>query len=252
MSRKPANQHKTNSPARERLPLEVVGTDLADHVTVNMQDASTIKVHANFLGKPGNDKIFAAAGVASIAVRLCGGGDYAFVSSGIALSATLDGGAGNDHLKGGAGHDVILGGDGDDVLVGGEGRDLLEGGAGADRIVGNADDDILIAGVLLLNDESRASALDQIMAEWTSGRDYATRVNNLRDGSGSTDRLNGSSFLQDGVTVANDGARDVITGSSGLDWFLFNEDEDKATDLSDEEFSPTYSPFCGGELKNIA
>ena len=36
-------------------------------------------------------------------------------------------------------------------------------------------------------------------------------------------------------TVFDDGARDVLTGSSGLDWFIFNTEEDKATDLSDEE-----------------
>jgi N-acetylneuraminic acid mutarotase len=217
--------------------LEVVATDLADHVTVNMQDASTIKVHADFLGEAGGEKTFAATGVSKIAVLLCGGDDHAVVSSGVAIPATIDGGAGDDHLKGGDGHDVLLGGDGDDVLVGGGGRDLVIGGTGADRIIGNADDDILIAGALLFDDDTRDAAIEQVMAEWTSTRDYATRVNNLRDGSGSTDRLNGNIFLQDGVSVADDGARDVITGSSGLDWFLFNEEEDKATDLNDEEFA---------------
>jgi len=37
--------------------------------------------------------------------------------------------------------------------------------------------------------------------------------------------------------VFDDGARDLLTGSSGIDWFIFNSDEDKATDLSDEEFA---------------
>ena len=37
-------------------------------------------------------------------------------------------------------------------------------------------------------------------------------------------------------TVFDDAARDLLTGSSGLDWFIFNSDEDKATDLSDAEF----------------
>ena len=38
-------------------------------------------------------------------------------------------------------------------------------------------------------------------------------------------------------TVFDDAARDLLTGSSGLDWFIFNSQEDKATDLSDEEFA---------------
>ena len=41
----------------------------------------------------------------------------------------------------------------------------------------------------------------------------------------------------DGVTVFDDDARDVLTGSAGLDWSLFNDAQDKATDLSDDEFA---------------
>jgi hypothetical protein len=77
------------------------------------------------------------------------------------------------------------------------------------------------------------------MREWTSGHDYATRVDNLR-GAGSEDRLNGDIFLKtDGpeATVFDDAVRDLLTGSEGLDWFIFNATEDKATDLKDEEFA---------------
>jgi Ca2+-binding RTX toxin-like protein len=129
------------------------------------------------------------------------------------------------------------------LLVGGSGRDLLIGGLGADRIVGNAADDILIAGRTAY--DLHDLALCKIMAEWTSERDYLTRVANLRDGTGSPEeRENGEYFLRtqqpEGSeltpTVFDDGARDVLTGSSGLDWFIFNTDEDKATDPNDEEF----------------
>jgi len=165
------------------------------------------------------------------------GNDTIQVSGGLAFSAWLDGGDGDDRLKGGAGHDVLLGGAGDDLLVGGAGRDLLIGGVGIDRIVGNPDDDILIAGRTLFDTNDRA--LCAILHEWTSDRDYATRVDNLR-GAGSGDRWNGDIFLKtDGpeATVFDDGVRDLLTGSEGLDWFIFNDSEDKATDLSDEEFA---------------
>ena len=74
------------------------------------------------------------------------------------------------------------------------------------------------------------------MDEWTSARAYNVRVQNLLDGTGSVDRQNGPFFLND-TTVHDDGAADVLTGSSGQDWFIFNMDgdggvKDKATDLS--------------------
>jgi uncharacterized delta-60 repeat protein len=159
-----------------------------------------------------------------IAYGLAGDDDIQ-VAGGVTLSAWLYGDAGNDRLKGGAGHDILLGGDGDDLLVGGGGRDLLIGGTGADRIVGNADDDILIA-VWTSFDEDHV-ALSAIMAEWTSAGDYTTRTDSLA-----------STFS--GLSL-DDGAKDVLTGSSGQDWFFANLDAgvlDKITDLSADEFQP--------------
>jgi hypothetical protein len=90
------------------------------------------------------------------------------------------------------------------------------------------------------NDE----ALCKIMKEWTfQDREFGVRVANL-DGTGTgTDfenRLNGDYFFKIGGTVPtvfDDGARDLLTGGSGIDWFIFNSDEDKATDLNDEELA---------------
>ena len=175
------------------------------------------------------------------------GDDDIKLEGGISLSAWLYGDAGNDRLKGGAGHDAIFGGDGDDLLLGKSGRDLLIGGVGADRIIGNADDDILIAGSTAFDfDANRRlkatherSLLD-IMQEWTSSRDYAVRVANLTNGSGSTDGENGSTFLKTGgadATVFDDDDKDVLTGSSGSDWFFFDLEDDRATDLKDEVFA---------------
>ena len=164
------------------------------------------------------------------------------VAANVGLPAKLDGGAGDDMLKGGPANDILLGGDGDDLLVGGAGRDLLIGGRGEDRIVGNWDDDILISGFTAY--DANAVALLAIMAEWTSDRDYTTRVDNLRGIGGGG--LNQGYFLTtegDARTVFDDDARDILTGGWGRDWFLANclhDDEgrrDRITDLSANEFA---------------
>jgi Ca2+-binding RTX toxin-like protein len=185
------------------------------------------------------------------------GDDDIAVAGGIPTPVRLYGEGGNDRLRGGDGDDVLIGGDGDDLLVGGGGRDLLIGGRGADRIVGNEGDDILIAGFTAFEDPSLAiheAALTAIMAEWTSTRSYADRVKNLRGEQAGREaafaqRANAEIFLAVDAThgrvttLYDDDAADVLTGSSGQDWFLFNADgesgtrKDKATDLSAAEFA---------------
>jgi Ca2+-binding RTX toxin-like protein len=158
------------------------------------------------------------------------GDDDVQVAGSIALPAWLYGGDGDDRLKGGSGPNVLLGGAGDDLLVGGSGRDLLIGGTGADRLVGNAEDDVLIGGVTSL--DATPSALCAVMQEWTrTDRGYADRISDLRYGGG----LNGSARLNE-TTAFNDAGADVLTGSSGSDWFLFDSTHDRVTDLRDQAF----------------
>ena len=178
------------------------------------------------------------------------GDDDIQVTGNTNVAMWLYGDGNNDRLKGGAGNDVLMGGDGDDLLAGGSGRDLLIGGTGADRLVGDADDDILIAGYTLY--DINQMALAAVMAEWTSTRSYSQRVANISNGTiAGTDasrfdnRVNGGYFLRADGTNANvldDNAVDLLTGSSGQDWFLFNADgedgskKDKVTDLKADEF----------------
>jgi hypothetical protein len=54
----------------------------------------------------------------------------------------------------------------------------------------------------------------------------------LRNGTG----LNGSVVLN-ATTLSNDADADVLTGSAGYDWFLFDASRDRVTDLSDEAFT---------------
>ena len=117
------------------------------------------------------------------------------------------------------------------VLTVGDGRDLLIGGTGADRIVGNADDDILIGGVTRY--DCNESALCAIMDEWTrTDLRYLDRIATLQTG---TRRDRNVRLNSD--TVFNDSDKDVLTGSSGLDWFFFDQQQDRATDLKDEVFA---------------
>ena len=197
------------------------------------------------------------------------GNDNIQVAGSISLSAWLYGDAGDDRLKGGGGHDALFGGLGNDLVVGQSGRDMLVGGRGTDRMVGNADDDILIAGYTAFDydygtypggilRDSHQAAVHKIMEEWTFVRDYypewtpewdyQTRLKNLTDHTDSTaDRRNGEYYLigpstqqPERQTVFDDGDRDVLTGSAGVDWFFFNsdpdQDGDRATDLKDEAF----------------
>jgi hypothetical protein len=59
-----------------------------------------------------------------------------------------------------------------------------------------------------------------------------------RDGSESpgTGSLAGSGIKLEG-NVFDDDSQDVLTGSQGDDWFLWNSVEDRATDLGDEVFA---------------
>jgi hypothetical protein len=153
------------------------------------------------------------------------GNDTITVASSVTTSAWLYGGDGDDKLTGGSGNDVLIGGAGNDNLNGGGGRDLLIGGDGADQLTGTGSNtsDILISGTTSF--DANAAALNAIMAEWTSAHSYATRVNNLTNGSGSPDRLNGNYFLQNGQTVFNDAFTDTLNYTA-QDWLFYDSSRD--------------------------
>src|SRR5262249_3447221 len=86
--------------------------------------------------------------------------------------------------------------------------------------------------------DANGTALGAIMFEWTSPRDYATRRNNIHDGSGSVDRVNGNYFLSP-TTVHDDAAADRVTGSTEEDWFFgcsLGPKKDTLTDRLTDEF----------------
>jgi hypothetical protein len=211
-----------------KMALVVGGTESSDNITITPNGCEGgIRVILNCVSLG----TFSPTG--RILVFAQGGNDDVQVSGSIGRTVEAYGGLGCDRLRGGAGDDVLLGGDGDDLIIGGNGRDLLIGGIGRDRLVGNADDDILIAGTTAY--DADCEALCAVMEEWTRcDANYTTRVNHLRQGTG----LNGSIVLTD-ATVFDDGVEDILTGSSGADWFLINTDpagRDRVTDRHAHEF----------------
>ena len=98
-------------------------------------------------------------------------------------------------------------------------------------LVGGNRDDLLIAGKTSYDDNDEA--LLALLNEWASDTDYDQRVDNVRNGAGS---LAGTGIrLESGVTVMDDDDEDVLTGSSGQDWFFFDPLLDKVTGQKKDE-----------------
>lgn len=197
-------------------------------------DASGFSVPVTMMGRGGDDRLTGGR-----ADDLLDGGQGDDKLEGGRGNDLLDGGPGRDHLDGGRGHDILLGGDGDDDLDGAADGDLLIGGQGKDHLQAGGDGDLLIAGFTAF--DANSSALNAILAEWTSNRSYATRVANLRgDGTGS--RANEGYFLNVSgpeATVFDDDKADILAGDSGRDWFfahLTGNKKDKIIDLNNSEW----------------
>jgi Ca2+-binding RTX toxin-like protein len=152
------------------------------------------------------------------------GNDTITVSPAATVTIEAYGGAGNDSIAGGSGNDIIIGGDGDDVLYGGAGLDVIIGGIGADGIYGEVNDDILIAPSTVHDADS--AALNQIMSIWTNGDLFSDRVATLKAG---------LLTLGEEVPSLNDGDVDILTGKNGDDWFVYDANEDVATDIKSAE-----------------
>jgi Ca2+-binding RTX toxin-like protein len=228
--------------------LQVIGTNGNEKVSIS-QKGKDLRVGNNFLAR--SDRRF--SGVESIQAWLLDGNDEVSLDDSVRISGRIYGGDGNDrlqggraddHLDGGAGQDVLRGGRGNDLLRGGDGndslrgedgddilsgdrgedwlwgeagRDLLIGGLGADYLDGGSGDDILIGGTTV--HDTNPASLQAVLAEWASGKSYATRIQNLINGTGSKHRKNGASFLNSS-TVFDDFAQDILIGGPNLDWFL--------------------------------
>lgn len=136
-------------------------------IRVGIVDASCDAETAVLRGKPGHDRLLAAALTEDAVIDLrpgalsqiagrnlrtesgplvddATGGRGGDRLVGNWLANRLDGGPGDDRLSGGGGDDRLIGGEGRDTLIGGGGHDTLYGGPGDDRMTGGAGRDTFI------------------------------------------------------------------------------------------------------------
>jgi hypothetical protein len=106
---------------------------------------------------------------------------------------------GDDNIQGGRGNDVLIGGPGQDDIKGGSGADILIGGTGKDNLQGGKGNDLIIGGSTA--NENNLAALDQALAEWTSGG------------------LNSALSLFG--TIVDDNEKDDLFGEEGDDYLHF-------------------------------
>jgi hypothetical protein len=208
-------------PASGLLVLSIEGRSSRDRVFI--KNASGGQLRVDFNGKVTN---FAAADVSRIIAFGRNGNDELRVDPHVNISATLDGGDGNDILKGGGAADVLLGQAGEDVLFGFDGRDILIGGVGRDHLHGLSGDDILVGGRTTYDNDHQA--LLDIQALWTSALSYAQRVADLVAGVGAP---------QLSATQIADAHKDFLHGNAALD--LFFRELGDVTDRNGAEVSVT-------------
>ena len=187
--------------------LVITGSRNDDRVLVKLQKKQDLIVLAG--GQPIGT--FDVADVESIQFDGFAGDDQFHIIGRISIPTIVDGGDGDDRLSGGIGADILLGGVGNDALLSFAGRDVLIGGEGSDFLLGGGGDDLLISGSTTHDDD--ATALMQILAEWTSADSYSVRVSKLRTGDGGLPKL-------DSTTVVDDSSADMLLGASERDWFF--------------------------------
>jgi hypothetical protein len=158
--------------------------------------------------------VFSPSAAGHIYVFAGAGNDTVVLNASVTRDVVVDGGAGNDVIVGGRGYGVFLGGAGNDVLIGGSGRSLLIGGTGRDVLIAGSGGSVLIGGSTA--HDANAAALLALLAEWKRPVSIDLRLAHLANGGG----FNGTSLLNKGVTVFDDGARDVLCGGVGDDWFV--------------------------------
>lgn len=210
--------------------LQIVGTSGADNIVVSQQGNRLIRVHASFIPERGG-RTFNLADVDYIVAVLCEGDDQMSIAGNITIDSLIDAGGGDDHINGGGGSDIILGRDGNDILNGGGGFDILIGGDGVDRLIGGTGSDLLFGGIFAAQSsggtptESFVEDAVDLRAIQQAWNDSTALVGDRAD-----DVSNIDSFL---TKLFEDDLPDLLTGSSGDDWFLLGSG-DVGTDLKKE------------------
>lgn len=111
--------------------LSIRGTDAADRIVVTQSAGRAARLEVLGVGR------FPLAAVRHLEISAGGGDDVVDVRLRLRrMSATIDGGDGNDWLRGGLGRDILKGGNGNDTLIGRAGEDRFEPGPGRNMVNG--------------------------------------------------------------------------------------------------------------------
>ncbi len=121
--------------------VHVEGSDAGDSINVNLFNGQLA------VGLNQTTRLFNLSDVTSLWIQGFGGDDQVIVDPALQLSATIQGGLGNDWLAGGAADDLIQGGGGNDMIFGYGGNDTLRGGANDDQLRGGMGDDFIFGGL---------------------------------------------------------------------------------------------------------
>ncbi len=117
--------------------LFIVGSNLADTITVTAPSRQTIRISAF-----GEVLTISRSLVRRITASL-GRGNDVYSAAAISLPQNINGQAGRDSIVTGSGDDTLLGEDANDTLRAGNGRDLIFGGEGDDRLFGQGGSDTI-------------------------------------------------------------------------------------------------------------
>jgi Ca2+-binding RTX toxin-like protein len=149
------------------------------------------------------------------------------------ISATINGGKGNDRISAGAGNDVILGSGGDDYIFGGDGKDTVDGGSQGDDMFGGGGKDTidysartapLVIGLGTLPDDGESGEGDNVRTDFEIVLGGAasdkishggTRPINLYGNAGNDTLIGG---VSDDFLVGGAGT-DSLAGNGGVDTF---------------------------------
>ncbi|HET6881475.1 MAG TPA: CHRD domain-containing protein, partial [Pirellulales bacterium] len=211
----------TGLPSPGMQQLVVFGTPNDDNVQIalqtNKQGQLTYSVKIDSLDPPPHgqppihfqvDNVVVSGGLCKLVVFGLNGNDTIQVQSDNTNTPEwIFGGTGNDKIEVDDGNDVVVGGGGNNQIHGGDGRDLLSGGSGPSSINGAKQDSILVGGTT--NFDYSTQTLAQVMAEWSSGDSFATRMAKL------------ATYLN-ANTVQQVAGGDTVHSGNGNDWIFIN------------------------------
>ena len=194
--------------SNSKLTVGTVSLTLSGISTANLTDTASGLGHPSYI----LDASGFSAGPANLTV------------SGTVSAIVFGGTAGHDALTvaaGASGKIVLIGNGPDDTLTdNSSGSNILIGaGTGGDTITGNGED-ILIGGKTIYDSNTSAhiTALDAILAEWTSTDSYATKISKIMSGVGS------GAYAFNSSTIAPDANANTLSDGSSqtanTNWFL--------------------------------